>query len=95
MCQQFLFLAILLWKLVIKETGLIFAYAGSVLAACLCALMGLFKVVGFRPLMTAKPSIKSWPRIVRQSLPVGITDVGVMSIRRLDLILLGAKLNGW
>lgn len=84
----FLILAVIMWHLSLTETGLIFAYAGSVFAACLCAVIGLSNVVGVKPLIMSKPSVRSWPCIVRQSLPVGITDIGVMSIRRLDLIVL-------
>ncbi len=86
----FLGLAGLLWLIGQTDHGLILAYAGSVCAACLCALFGLVRVVGVRTLMSSSPSVRNWPEIIKHSLPVGITNIGVMSVRRLDLIVLSA-----
>lgn len=85
---MFVGLAFLFWTMGRVGDGLIIAYVGSVMTAALTAIFGLSHVIGLRKLASAKPSVKSWPAIVRHSLPIGITDISIMALRRLDLIVL-------
>ena len=84
----FLCVAVVLFYYNRIDDGLIFAYVGSVVIAAACAGWGLIHVYGCKKLLISKPRIANWLGIIKQSVPVGITDVGVMSLRRLDLIVL-------
>jgi len=84
----FLILAIVLFYAGMKETGLLMAYTGSILTAAICAFAGLLHTYGFGPLAKAKLRPGKWLGILKQSAPVGITDAGVMALRRIDLAVL-------
>jgi len=91
-------LALLFLYLGMKETGLVLAYAGSLFIAALVAGYGLFNTYTMKPLLAAKVTFPNLPKIVKQSVPVGITDMGIMALRRIDLIVLsifvGANATG-
>ena len=85
---MFLVLTVAFYYAGFKETGLLMAYAGSVLTAALCASAGLVHTYGAAPLAKAGLSPRMWPSILKQSAPVGVTDAGVMALRRIDLAVL-------
>jgi O-antigen/teichoic acid export membrane protein len=68
---------------------LIWAYGGSLLIAAVVASIGLGRVYGARALLTSKPSLSRAASIPAISAPAGITDIGVMALRRMDVIILG------
>lgn len=80
-------LVLLAYMLGNLQAGLLYAYAGSVAVAVLISLFGLLRTYGLGPLARAKPQISKWPSIVKQSVPVGITDIGIVALRRVDLII--------
>jgi O-antigen/teichoic acid export membrane protein len=82
-----LLVVVFLWAGTIHD-GLVVAYVGSNLAAALLAGLGLIHAYGLRSLVQSKPQLSNWFFIIRQSAPVGITDLGVMMLRRIDLIVL-------
>jgi O-antigen/teichoic acid export membrane protein len=84
----FLTLSLGLYYMGYKQTGLLIAYSGSVLCAALCAAIGLFHTYGAKPLLSAKIRPSAWISILKQSAPIGITDAGVMALRRIDLAVL-------
>lgn len=84
----FLFLVIAFWSLGWMSTGLIIAYVGAAIGSTICAVFGLSRVMGLRALMSSRPKITAWLPIIRQSAPIGITDIGIMALRRADLIVL-------
>ena len=81
-------LALLFLSLGLKETGLVLAYAGSLFIAALVAGFGLISTYSLKSLFAARANFGNFPTIVKQSVPVGITDMGIMAIRRIDLIVL-------
>ncbi|NNC36958.1 MAG: oligosaccharide flippase family protein [Hyphomonadaceae bacterium] len=81
-------LALLFLGLGMKETGLVLAYAGSLFVAALVAAYGLLSTYPAKTLAAARANFSDIPKIVRQSVPVGITDMGIMALRRIDLIVL-------
>ncbi len=76
-----------LWG-VADSNHLIMAYAGSIFIGAACAGIGLVHTYGFRPLLASKPRIASFPAIFKQCAPVGLTDMGNMMLRRIDLVVL-------
>lgn len=81
-------LALLFLVMGMKETGLVLAYAGSLFIAALVAGFGLFSTYSFKSLNAARANFADVPAIIKQSVPVGITDLGIMALRRIDLIVL-------
>lgn len=81
-------LALLFLGLGMKEAGLVLAYAGSLFIAALVAGFGLISTYSLKPLLAAKANFDNFPTIVKQSIPVGVTDMGIMALRRIDLIVL-------
>lgn len=71
-----------------STNGLLYAYVCSLLAAAGCAIVGMSKVFGWSKLLISKPSMSSWRSIVTKSLPIAITDIGIMALRRIDLVIL-------
>ncbi len=69
-------------------TGLLLAYAYSLLVVCAIAILGLVSTYGFKPLANAKPSIQGIMKIPFQSTPVAVTDISIMASRRIDLIVM-------
>jgi O-antigen/teichoic acid export membrane protein len=84
----FLVSALCFWALGFGGEGLLYAYVCSLLAAVTLALFGFLKVFGWNALSKSSPSIKTWFPIIRKSLPVAITDIGIMALRRIDLVVL-------
>ncbi|MCG8503120.1 MAG: polysaccharide biosynthesis C-terminal domain-containing protein [Sphingomonadales bacterium] len=69
------------------EGGLLYAYVGSLFAALVFALCGLLRVFGWRSLWSEPPRLRSLLAIPRESLPTGLTDIGVVLLRRVDILL--------
>jgi len=87
---SFLGLALVLYYgLGVTEDGLVIAYVGSVCISALTVGFGLVHTYGARALFTSRPSLRNMLTIPRQSIPVGITDLGVMMLRRIDILILG------
>lgn len=84
----FLLSALCFWALGFGGHGLLYAYVCSLLASTTLGLFGLLKVFGLRSLLKSSPSPKSWVPIITKSLPVAITDIGIMALRRIDLVVL-------
>ncbi len=85
---SFLIAAVLLYFAGAGEVGLLSAYAVSVMAAAAGIVLGLNHVFTLKNLFFAGTS---WQRLVavpRRSMAVGITDVGTMMFRRLDILVL-------
>lgn len=72
----------------LTETGLVAAYAFSCVMAACGILIGLHKVFGARALIGTTFNPTALYRIPLYSLPAGITDMGVMMFRRLDILIL-------
>ncbi len=70
------------------ESGLIMAYAVSAFAAALGILLGLRHAYGFSQLRKAGISWRHLVSVPRHSFAVGITDIGVMMFRRMDILIL-------
>lgn len=68
--------------------GLVYAYIGSLLVSAVTVGIGLVHTYGLRELITP-PRISQFVPILRQSIPVGITDLGNMMLRRIDILVLG------
>ncbi len=84
----FLALTLLLLGMGIIEGGLVIAYVGSVCIAAVTVLIGLIRCYGIMPLLRSKPSLRNCLRIPKKSIPVGITDMGVLMLRRIDVLVL-------
>jgi len=85
----FLGLALVFWFQGWSEHGLIYAYVGSVITAAIVAAYGLRRVVGFKSIFESRLSVSHMKRIFVKSLPVGVTDMSIMALRRIDLVVLG------
>ena len=83
-----LFLAIGLLYMGKLGVGLPIAYAGSLFIVAAISGYGLIRTYGYRALLGARPSLKNIINIPKQSAPVGLTDIGVMALRRIDLIIM-------
>lgn len=80
--------ALLFHALGLRESGLPLAYALSVLMAAAVGLWGLGRTFGMRGMLGWRPEIATLPGMFLASLPVGMSDIGVILLRRLDIILL-------
>ncbi len=69
-------------------TSLLTAYAASSVAAAIGIAIGVKKAYGFKTILSAKIDIQALYQIPKKSFPVGITDVGVMMFRRIDILVL-------
>ena len=67
---------------------LIMAYTGSIFIGSVFASIGLVHTYGLGPLVFSKPRLSNFPVIFKQSAPVGLTDMGNMMLRRIDLVVL-------
>lgn len=79
---------LLLYWLGFTETGLVTAYAASAIAAAVGILFGLQHAFGLRSLLSAGTGMKQMLAVPRRSIAAGITDIGTMMFRRLDILLL-------
>ena len=70
------------------ETGLLAAYAISAVGAATGIAIGLQRAFGWKGLLTANLDVRSLYRIPVQSFPVGVTDIGIMMFRRIDILVL-------
>ncbi|MEE9273559.1 MAG: oligosaccharide flippase family protein [Robiginitomaculum sp.] len=86
---SFLILAVIFYKIGLTQTGLVMAYCGSLIISALTVGIGLCSVYGVRSLLSARPKLANILKIPKQSLPVGLTDLGVMMLRRVDILVLG------
>lgn len=71
-----------------SEAGLVLAYVGSIFAGGALAAIGLLNTYGLAGLAKSKPSLKKSLAIPQRSAAVALTDIGVMALRRLDLIVM-------
>ncbi|MCF6292939.1 MAG: oligosaccharide flippase family protein [Robiginitomaculum sp.] len=78
---------LLFWADIIKG-GLVLAYVGSVSILATTVGYGLLKTYGLANLLQATPQLKNCLAIPKKSIPVGITDLGVMMLRRIDILIL-------
>jgi len=85
---SFLLLAILFLFAGGLKAGLITAYLGSNLIAAFFAGLGLAHSYGLKKLVESNPQFSNWLSIPKKSAAVGMTDIGVMMLRRADLIVL-------
>ena len=85
---MFLASAIAFWALGFGAEGLLYAYVCSLLASATLAIIGTSKVFGWLNIFRSGPSLKAWPHIIKKSLPIAITDICIMALRRIDLIVL-------
>lgn len=83
----FLALALLFLQL---ENGLLWAYTGSYMIAATFAAIGLWRIFGPAAFLRAKPTLAGMRAIPKRSVPVGISDLGYLAMRRLDLIVFSA-----
>ncbi len=84
----FLGLTLVLLGLGQIHNGLVMAYTGSVLISVLTVAIGLVKTYG-GSLARARPSLSRMLAMPGRSLPTGMTDLGVMMLRRMDILILG------
>ncbi len=73
--------------------GLLLAYSCSLFVVFGISIWGLFSTYGFGALATAHPSLKNIVKIPVKSTPVAVTDIGIMALRRVDLIVVGLVLG--
>jgi O-antigen/teichoic acid export membrane protein len=85
---SFLAFAIIMLSAGMIGDGLIIAYIGSILVAATFAGIGLVRTYGFRELAFSKPEFNRLLSTIKKSAPIGITDIGVMALRRADLIVM-------
>ncbi|HFE37435.1 MAG TPA: hypothetical protein ENK06_03310, partial [Gammaproteobacteria bacterium] len=85
----FLIFTILMFKLGWVHNGLVMAYMASLFISAFTVLVGLVKTYGVTSLLMAQPKISSFIAIPKQSIPTGLTDLGVMMLRRVDILVLG------
>jgi O-antigen/teichoic acid export membrane protein len=84
----FLIISLLLFGAGIIKGGLVIAYVGSVSILAATVATGLIKTYGLKNLLQSKPKLKNCLSIPKKSIPVGITDLGVMMFRRIDILIL-------
>ena len=72
------------------ENGLLWAYTGSYMIAATFAAIGLWRIFGPAAFLRAKPTLAGMRAIPKRSVPVGISDLGYLAMRRLDLIVFSA-----
>ncbi|MBT8471046.1 MAG: oligosaccharide flippase family protein, partial [Marinicaulis sp.] len=84
----FLGLTLAFLALGVTGYGLIIAYVGSIFIAAALSAIGLARSYGLRTLVFSRPSLSRALTIPQKSIPIGITDIGVMALRRVDLIVL-------
>lgn len=80
--------ALLFHALGLTESGLPLAYGLSVIMAAGVAFWALGRTFGARAMLRWRPRLASLPGMFVTSLPVGMSEIGVMLLRRLDIILL-------
>ncbi|MGY8985638.1 MAG: lipopolysaccharide biosynthesis protein [Sphingomonadales bacterium] len=85
---SFLIFSVTLYLMGIIHNGLIIAYAGSLIVSGLVGLTGVFKAFGARVLFENTPNLKNCLSLPKRSWPVGITDIGIMMFRRIDILIL-------
>lgn len=84
----FLGAALLFYHFGMIATGIIIAYSISHLAAAAGIAKGLSETIGIKKLISADIHWRSLHKLPLKSLPVGMTDLGVMAFRRLDILVL-------
>ncbi len=85
---SFLIAAVLLYFADAGAAGLLSAYAVSALAAAVGIVLGLNHVFTLKSLFFAGTNWRRLLAVPRRSMAVGITDVGTMMFRRLDILVL-------
>ena len=84
-----LLLLLLAWALAPSATGLLAAYAGSMLISGLIALYGLHRTIGLPAIMRARLRLPELTRALMASLPTALVDLSIVMYRRVDILLLG------
>ncbi len=84
----FFIAALVFYTLGFSKSGLISGYAISAAGAAVGIAIGLNRAFGLRKLLGAKIRLSALYQIPIKSLPVGITDIGIMGFRRLDILVL-------
>lgn len=85
--------ALLFLSLAKMDAGLILAYSCSLFVVFGVSFLGLVRTYGAKPLLNARPSLKNIIKIPFKSAPVAVTDIGIMALRRVDLIVVGMVLG--
>ena len=86
----FLALALLFLQAENLENGLLWAYTGSYIIAATFAAIGMWRIFGPAAFLRAKPTFSGLRAIPKRSVPVGISDLGYLALRRVDLIVFSA-----
>lgn len=85
---SFLFAAVALHFIGYKAEGLLLAYAISMLAAATGLGFGISAAYSMRAMLAVPVNKKLAGLVVRRSFPMGMTELGVIMLRRLDILLL-------
>ena len=85
---SFLLAAIALHFIGYKEEGLLLAYAISMLAAAIGLGFGISAAYSMRAMLAVPVNKKLAGMVVRRSFPMGMTELGVIMLRRMDILLL-------
>jgi O-antigen/teichoic acid export membrane protein len=85
---SFLLAAVALYFIGYREEGLLLAYAISMLAAAVGLGIGLATSYPMRAMLAVPVNKNLAGRVVHRSVPMGMTELGVIMLRRLDILLL-------
>ncbi|MBL4836631.1 MAG: polysaccharide biosynthesis protein [Kordiimonadaceae bacterium] len=89
----FLIAALLFYYSGVVATGIIIAYSISHLAAAVGIAKGLSDTIGIKKILTTETKWRSLHKLPLKSLPVGVTDLGVMMFRRIDILVLSVAVS--
>ncbi len=89
----FLGAALLFYHFGMLATGIIIAYSISHLAAAAGIAKGLSDTIGIKRVISADIEWKYLHKLPIKSLPVGMTDLGVMAFRRIDILVLSLAVS--
>ena len=84
----FLFAALIFWALGFGGQSLLFAYVCSLLSGIIVLIFGISNLFTWRALITSSPTLASWKIIVKKCLPIAITDIGIIALRRIVIVIL-------
>ncbi len=85
----FLAATLIFYALGMTNEGLPMAYSVSLVMAAAAAIWGLCSTFGAREILRWRPRLANLPVVFLGSLPVGLSDIGVMMLRRIDILILG------
>lgn len=89
----FLAAALLFYYQGMLTLGILIAYSISHLAAAIGIAKGLSETIGIKRILTARITRQSLYQLPLKSLPVGMTDLGVMMFRRIDILVLSIMVS--